>query len=141
MTTWILSYLGKPWAPGGLGPDAYDCWGLVRAVYRERLGIELPVVDVESLSPLATRRALAQHPERMHWRVLVEPEPYAVALMSYGSRPHHVGIWTGEGVLHAVEGAGVLHQSLASLAVHRWRLLELYARDGGGDLAPRDEER
>lgn len=124
---WVLDYLGKPWIAGGSGPEAYDCWGLVRAVYRERLGILLPEVDVSALSPLAVRRALAGHEERSHWRALAGPAPYAVALMSYGERPHHVGLWTGEGVLHAIEGAGVVHQTLASLAVHRWRVIAFYA--------------
>lgn len=126
---WVLAYLGAPWMAGADGPHAYDCWGLVRAVYRDRLGIVLPMIDVDALSPLAVRRALTRHAERAHWRALAVPQPYAVALMSHGTRPHHVGVWTGEAVLHAIEGAGVVHQSLSSLKVHGWRVLEIYARE------------
>jgi cell wall-associated NlpC family hydrolase len=126
--SWAVKYIGKPWAAGAAGPHAYDCWGLVRAVYRDQLGIALPVIDVDAMSPIAVRRALDGHEERSRWRAVTPPEPYAVALMSHGQRPHHVGVWTGSGVLHAVEGAGVVHQSPASLAVHRWRILEFCAR-------------
>ena len=45
---WTADYLGKPWRNGADGPDAFDCYGLVRAVYRDRYGIEMPVVSADA---------------------------------------------------------------------------------------------
>lgn len=35
-------YVGIPWAEQACGLAACNCWGLVRLIYRERRGIELP---------------------------------------------------------------------------------------------------
>jgi cell wall-associated NlpC family hydrolase len=50
-THWSARYVGLPWAPGADGPDAYDCWGLVRAVQRERYGRDLPRLAVRADAP------------------------------------------------------------------------------------------
>jgi hypothetical protein len=45
VTDWWAPYVGKQFAPFGQGPDFYNCWGLVRAVYREQLRLDLPAHD------------------------------------------------------------------------------------------------
>lgn len=38
-----FSYLiGRPYASGGMGPEEFDCYGLVRHVWKEALGVNLP---------------------------------------------------------------------------------------------------
>lgn len=37
--------IGKPWKNRATGPNAYDCWGLVIASFREIDGIELPQIN------------------------------------------------------------------------------------------------
>ena len=54
---WTADYLGKPWRNGADGPDAFDCYGLVRAVYRDRYGIEMPVVSADATRVLACLHA------------------------------------------------------------------------------------
>lgn len=125
---WAAKYIGLPWRSGASGPDAYDCWGLVRAVYRERLGIDLPAVDVDAHRAIACAHEFARNEERARWLRVDAPEPLDAALLGLGDRPIHVGVWTGEGVLHAIEGSGVVHQMLGSLAVHGWRVLGWYRR-------------
>lgn len=125
---WVMRYLGAPWSRGADGPDAYDCWGLVRAVYRNELMIELPIVDIDSHNLLSIHRAMRDHNERSRWVTVYPPSMYDVAIMSYGNRPHHVGLWTGSGILHALEGSGVVHQSMHSLSIHRWNILGYYRR-------------
>lgn len=39
---WINRYIGTPHVTNGRGPDGYDCWGLMLAVWRDQRGIELP---------------------------------------------------------------------------------------------------
>lgn len=122
----INHYLGKPWSNGSDGPDAFDCWGLVRAVYRQR-GIVLPVVDVDAHRALEVRHAMRDNMDG--WNLLGKPEDYCAVLMSASLRPHHVGVWIpndGGGVLHSVEGAGVIFNRKLTLKMSGWNLLGFY---------------
>lgn len=131
MTHWAESYLGRPWASGAAGPDAYDCHGVVRAVYRDIFGVVLPVVDVDALQPLAVRRAMRDY-DYSAWMPLAAPESeFDVVEMSHGNRPHHVGVWLevdGGGVLTSVQGAGVIFQNMTSLRQHGWNIVACYRR-------------
>lgn len=134
MTHWALNYLHKPWESGASGPQAYDCYGLIRAVYRDRLQIELPVVDVDSSKALAARHAMQDYHSYGDWCIVAAGQPYQefdVVQMSHGKHPHHVGLWipvAGGRVLHSVEGSGVIAQPLDSLKMHAWRILRVYRR-------------
>lgn len=35
-------FIGKPYASGGIGPDSFDCSGLIFTVSRESIGVQLP---------------------------------------------------------------------------------------------------
>ena len=129
----ILDYLGKPWQAGAVGPDAFDCWGLVRAVYWRELGVDLPSVEVDAYRALAVRRAFDMPVARDRWQALDRPHPFAAVLMSQASRPHHVGVWlpdNGGSVLHSVEGAGVVLHGRRSLLLAGWHWLGCYAWAG-----------
>lgn len=106
MTHWAASYIGQPWVAG-----VSDCWHFARAVWRERFGIEVPVIDVDATSPLASRRAFRDG-ARNGWRPVTVPAEGDAVLMGAGGRPCHVGLWIAPdaagGVLHSVEGAGVI---------------------------------
>jgi cell wall-associated NlpC family hydrolase len=62
---WSAGYVGLPWVPGADGPDAFDCWGLVRHVQRAHYGRDLPrlVVDVRETprEQWGELRSLVQH--------------------------------------------------------------------------------
>lgn len=132
MTHWAETYLGRPWVSGAAGPDAYDCYGLVRAVYAGRFGVALPVLEVDAARPLAAARAMRDFEGYGAW-VSVDGRPAEgdVIQMGHARHPHHVGIWIdadGGRVLHSVEGTGVLAQPLASLRLHGWNILTIYRR-------------
>ena len=38
----FFNLVGKPYKDGAFGPDFFDCYGLVRFVWHEALGIDLP---------------------------------------------------------------------------------------------------
>lgn len=130
---WAERYIGKDWRSGAEGPDAYDCHGVVRAVYRERVGLCLPVVPVDALSPLAVRHAMRDY-DYSDWETIPAPSrELDVVEMSLASRPHHVGVFIdvdGGGVLTSVEGAGVVFQTLTSLKRHGWNIVVCYRRRG-----------
>lgn len=55
---WVSRYIGIPYSDGARGPDAYDCWGLVRLVMFERFGVELPRFDTLLWEGYAASREL-----------------------------------------------------------------------------------
>ena len=124
----ITSYLGKAWVNGGQGPDAYDCWGLVRAIYRTEKNIEIPLFNVDALKPLEVRHAFQSTSEYQNWRAVDDLQDFDVILLSQASRPHHVGVWFQNRLLHAVEGAGVVWQDKVSLKLHGWNIVATYRR-------------
>lgn len=105
--TWWARYIGLPFERLGRGPEAYDCWGLVRAVYADRLGLALPEhggiapEDVGRIGPL-----MARPPEV--WRIVAAPRALDVMVASArpGSRvPCHVGVMVdARRVLHVARG-------------------------------------
>lgn len=125
---WAESYIGKPWVNGGDTPAGYDCFGLVRAVYADRLSITIPEVDVDALQPLAICRAMRSY-DYGEWETVSTPsQNFDVVEMSQATRPHHLGIYVDGGVLSSVEGAGVIYQRLHSLKRHGWNIVACYRR-------------
>ena len=128
---WAEHYIGRPWVSGESGPAAFDCWGLVRAVYADHYGLFLPAVDVDAASPLAVRRALSGGAERDRWYLVHLPADGDVVLMGHAQHPHHVGLWLdcdGGGILHSVRGAGVVFSARPALAASGWNIHGFYRR-------------
>jgi cell wall-associated NlpC family hydrolase len=125
---YIDALIEQPWTP------ERHCWHLVRQVYAELLGVDLPIVSEALPVPAAeryhvSRRLLASDEERARWREIERPQPFAlVGMHSPGSRPQdlqHVGVYLvtpdGEGVLHTDLPHGVAFDSLAELlTLRRW---------------------
>ena len=134
---WAEELIGRPWIAGGRGPDAFDCWGLVRFCWRERFGIEVPEISVDAADLRAVLAGFRDHPERRRWcRVEPAREPAREGdgvLMRQSRYPVHVGLWLavdGGGVLHAVRDSGVVFQIPADLATHGWRIEGTYRFTG-----------
>lgn len=120
---WSASLIGRPYAAGARGPDAFDCFGLVQFVWRERLGLSVP--DMRLRAPRAMRCMLRGRPYRRDGIVAVavaDPAEFDAVYLTWRSASHHVGLWIGDalsgGVLHAMEGAGVVFQRRVDLVSH-----------------------
>lgn len=113
---WAFQYMGKPWVSGAQGPEAYDCWGLVRAVQREQYGLNLPIVQIDATDTSAIKAAFHHHPEFVHWEQVQDPqEGDCVITKSSPDHAEHIGVWINVGsgrVLQCVYGAGVIAISL-----------------------------
>jgi cell wall-associated NlpC family hydrolase len=136
MSHWSDRYSGAAWEAGAEGPEAYDCWGLVRAVLRDQYGIELPAVphvDRDDVREIV--REFAGHPERVNWAPVTRPRGGDVVELSHSRIPHHVGVWVdadGGGVLHAVEGSGVVFSTPSALATNGWNAIRFSRRNARG---------
>lgn len=104
----ILSYLGKPWTEGAEGPDAFDCWGLLRWVLEHHYGQHVPRLPLGE--PEAIMRAVRERLATGEWVPMQMPCDGCGALLRGGTEPH-VGVWLandGGGVLHSMRGTGVV---------------------------------
>jgi len=131
---WAQQYLGLPWRAGAQGPQAFDCWGLVRHVHRVRYGRDLPAVAVNAAHQGAVRAEFAHTPIMALWRPVPVPAEGDAVVMFKGAAADHVGLWLaadGGRVLHAAQGAGVVASSVQALRRLGWGRLQ-YMRYTGG---------
>lgn len=131
--TWWAPYVGLPF---GDGPGEVTCWSLVRRVYREVCGIELPAYGEETAAYLAAlartacdvgaggcirgeaigaRRAIAarmgEAEIRAAWTEAASPAAFDVVRMTAAHRGGvaHVGVMVdGARVLHVEEKTGAV---------------------------------
>ena len=123
MTHWAEKYIGEPWVAG-----ENDCWAFARKVWREQFGLDVPAVDVDACNRLACSRAFAAHDERGSWQQVEQPQEGDAALIGQSERPSHVGIFVDGGILHCVQGAGVVFSAIPALNNSGWRVLAWYRR-------------
>lgn len=107
------------WAAPYIGQPAPDCWAFARRVWAERFGAVLPILPYDVTDHRALRRQL-EGAEAHGWVQVLAPAEGDAVLMTRGARPCHVGVWIAPddcpGVLHWVEGQGVVYSPLSHLA-------------------------
>lgn len=118
----LAGYVGIPWQDKGRDRAGCDCWGLLRLVYAECLGITLPSYG-DNYATAADREAL-------HALIAGELGPWIAipagseqtfdgVLTTEGGVIRHVGIVAGNGaMLHMPEGSDSV---IASYRSHRYR--------------------
>lgn len=99
----LRQLLGRPYALGAVGPESFDCFGLVAHVSEVLFGRRVPR---EGSAMLEARRRFAP---------AVIPVDGAIVVMRRGDR--HVGIWLAAegGILHALEDKGVIFSPPATI--------------------------
>ena len=108
MGHWTDSYISIPFKPDGRDRSGTDCWGLVVAVYKERLNIELP--DFRGIfteqNPVTLRRVakeMAAYKEK--WTKVSVPQEFDVIMLRTGAYTWHVGIVIdNRRMLHVMSG-------------------------------------
>lgn len=87
----IGKYLNATYEDGARGPARYDCWGLVRAVRHELLGLPLlpSFGAVRNTMPAAFTRAYEEQAALMEE---CQPEPGAIAAVFRGRIVIHVAV-------------------------------------------------
>lgn len=108
--------LAIPFERGGRGPAAYDCYGIVREMFR-RDGINLP--DFESPGTLEEiERLVETTPTGPRWRPVPIGTPRAIITFRVDGAGAHVGYYLGgDRFLHALEATGVTTERLTGNAM------------------------
>lgn len=109
---WWAKYVGIPFVDGGRDISGVDCWGLVRLIYAERLGVSLPSYGEISAAELI-RIARAIDAGQEQWAPVEAPRAFDVVLLRLYDRA-----WTGH-VGVAIDGTRMLHteRDIASAVV------------------------
>lgn len=115
---WTDDYIGLPFREDGRDREGLDCWGLVRLVYSERLGVDLPAYSGEftdsSRATLRKVAALMEERSRL-WREVPEPREYDVVLLRAGQLYCHVGLFVPRhDLLHIEAGIDSAREPLTS---------------------------
>lgn len=129
---WAVQYIGRPWVKKAQGPDNFDCWGLLRYVQKHHFNTEVPIISVDADDLRAVINAFESHPEKKQWHLVKQPAEGDGVLMRQGRRDSHVGVWLdvdGGGVLHCVQGIGVVFSDSYSLKMNGWNNIEYYRHE------------
>ncbi|HRQ13091.1 MAG TPA: NlpC/P60 family protein [Promineifilum sp.] len=99
--SWVCRYIGLPYRDHGRTRSGVDCWGLVRLIYKNELGIDLPsYAEISAEDLMRAARAIDAGKDGELWRGVPASDivPFDVAVMRhYGRRTvGHVGIVTPE---------------------------------------------
>lgn len=111
----LNKFVGKPYRLGGRGPEFYDCWGLVMAVFEQR-GITLPDWRSNSseLSDIvsAVTHGIYESADKHYVIEVTYPRDFDIAVVSRAHKAHHVGVFYAQGILHSSSNKmGVTHDS------------------------------
>lgn len=97
------SLIGLPWREGASGPDAFNCWGLVKHWVVRVHGMDLGLVDIAAQA--SQHRAMAAAVRTGWQQVHDAPQEHDIALLrNPGNGGRHVGV-----LLHANHRLGLLH--------------------------------
>lgn len=114
---WFTQYGHCKFAPNGRTDTDIDCWQLARLVYRDHLGVDLPIIDgvyTDNSPKTIVRVSRAMAEEREKWIQVSEPKEFDIVLMKpRGKMFFHVGIYIPRGkMLHIEDGSQVTSERI-----------------------------
>lgn len=120
----LAQYLGIPFRDHGRDATGCDCWGLVRLVYREQLGITMPDLGDRYSDAYAKGEVsrTAADATAESWNIDVTGQPLReldVLTFTRAGIETHVGLYAAPGVmLHVMEGMLAAFERFDTV---RWR--------------------
>ena len=125
MSHWARKYIGKSYAPEGVGPDEFNCWTLVLDVEKNIYGRELPFFESNGWQEAAQLMRQTSK-EEIGWEPIRNGLDGDVVLMWHGRFPTHAGVWVENGILHCLEDCGVIFSRLTPIIKVEWPTFEIY---------------
>lgn len=93
---WVQSYLDIPFRDNGRDRTGVDCYGLVRLVYHDRLGIDLPsyAEQYETANDTKEILRLIQGSVGSSWHEvpMTDAQPYDGVMFRIAGQPTHCGV-------------------------------------------------
>jgi len=116
---WYEEYVGKPWAQVPNPPHSFTCGELVKYIYKNRLGVDTPLIYADP-SRLDQCIINLEQPEAYGlYPFEGQPRPFDVAYLMRRVKRDHMGmaVRTAEGlmILHCMQTAGVILETEAEL--------------------------
>lgn len=111
----VIPLIGLPYKANGLTPDGFNCWGLIYYVRKNYFDVPLPLIPIGDDE--TCRDIFEAKVSSGHWVQSKTPTHGDAVLMRDGRSPH-VGIYLdldGGGILHSLEGVGVVFTKLFHL--------------------------
>lgn len=128
---WVSKYIGLEFKSKGRGPDRFDCWGLVIAIYQEQFNIKLPSY-VDSYTDAGNARDISNllivADERLNWISISKGSERIsdLILLRMKREPMHIGlILTKNTFIHIHSGIGSVIQRYDGLVWER-RVIGFY---------------
>lgn len=110
--SWTNDYICVPFEEKGRERSGVDCWGLVRLIYKEKLGIELPsLLFYKNTTDRPTIKKIYEEESGSHWKQIPfgEEKEYDVIVLRMMGFPMHVGIVLQGGfMIHCLKGSGTV---------------------------------
>lgn len=127
--------IGRPYALGASGPEAFDCYGLARHVQATLYAVDLPELPRRPATTREQAEAMLAHPERSRWTEVSPTDARDGDLVLMGNvarRDFHLGTFvvpvTAGVVLHTDPRTGVVADDVPSLRGVGWNYLRLFRR-------------
>ena len=129
MMHWLAKYIGLPHAPGGRGPFAFDCWGILCLVYANEYGIVLPDLPGITSQPVRALVGAFQREMMQDWAPSSRPFDGCAVAMSQQNAIHHVGIYAEADrgkVVHCWESQCVIADDFTAIRLKGFRTVKFY---------------
>lgn len=136
---WWNKYIGIPYKMMGCSMEGCDCWGLVRLVYKNEFGIDIPSVTID-MTDHANMELIPMGLDAM-WDKTDNPQPGDVINFHVLGHDQHVGIVTAPGqMLHVFDNG---HTScIETYTSRKWknRIAGIYTYAHAETLVPENED-
>jgi cell wall-associated NlpC family hydrolase len=110
----ISKLIGKPYKNNGRGPDYFDCYGIVKYIYKNFLGIDLPEYTGYSEDWYKNSNVLTEQLNIFSsiWYSVDIPKKWDILTFSHGVSnkiTNHCGVYLGEDkMIHCYENSPVV---------------------------------
>ncbi|MCM8530663.1 MAG: NlpC/P60 family protein [Lentisphaeraceae bacterium] len=127
---WCTNYIGLPYDIGA--KKGHNCWSFARLVLKRHFNRDVSEIVYNPHHLFSVAKTIDFQKEQSHWQKIEDGEKKNdgdVVLMTKSDTPIHVGIWLNVdrgGVLHCVDGSGVVFTSRQALNSNFWNIKGVY---------------
>lgn len=110
---WLNKYIGTPYEFGGRSIDGLDCYGLVKRIYADQYGIDLPDWQVDPVDLVGVNNTIVSVLDSGDFEELETPVEGCFVICYRTRAAHHIGLYYGDGVIHCVDGIGTVFEPMS----------------------------